>query len=142
MLAELLARCDHCGQVTWGVRAERGGLLQGAGGTRGQASGRNASLDGSAEISIWFCLVPLGVCSVFWWPVCLFLVSAVSLMVLSPSFGFWATREKLVFSPVDLCFQQCSPCSRAGFKHFLFSEAAVLETLRNPRFGKRKIRTR
>lgn len=129
------------GQVAWGVRAERG-LLQGSRRARWQAPGRNASLDGSAEISIWFCLVPLGACSVFWWPVCLFLVSAVSLMVLSPSFGFWADREKLVFAPVDLCSQQRSPCSRACFKHFLFSEAAVLETLRNPQFGKRKIRTR
>lgn len=68
--------------------------------------------------------------AVFWWPVCLFLASAVSLVVLiSMSFGFWTTGEKTVYSPADLSLQQGSPCSQAGFEHFLFSKAVVPEAL-------------
>lgn len=46
---------------------------------------------------------------------------------ISTSFGFWTTGEKTAFSPSDLSLQQGSPCSQAGFKHFLFSKAALSE---------------
>lgn len=75
------------------------GLLQVAQRARYQALGRSASPDSSAEISM-FCLVPLGISSVFLLLLFLFFISAVFLMVLSP-LGFWDAGENTFFSAVD-----------------------------------------